>query len=143
MRAANITVNTIIITVCTWLFWQTFHFSTTFAQDGVGPAYFPRIILVIIIGTALIELVRSFRLEKGPIIPKNKRNIALRTGLFIAIIAIFIIMLEAVPFILAASISLFLIGMLLKLPLLPALLTSVGLSVSVYYLFTAGFNIIL
>ncbi len=143
MRAANISVNIIIIAICAWLFWQTYHFSTTFAQDGIGPAYFPRIILIIIIGTALIELIRSFKLEKGPIIPKDKRKIALRMALFIAVIAMFILMLEAIPFILAASISLFLISMILKLSFLPSLLTSVGLSVIVYYLFTAGFNIIL
>lgn len=143
VRTANIGINIFILAICGWLFWQTYNFSTTFAQDGMGPAYFPRIILIIIFITSLVELINSFKINNAPIIPKSKRGIAIRLLLFILVLALFINLLGIIPFVLSASISLFFLSLILKLPYLPSALISVGLSVAVYFIFTTGFNIII
>lgn len=143
MRTANIGLNSLIIVICGLFYWQTFNYTTTFGQDGIGPAFFPRIILIIIMITSLIELIRSFSLEKSSLIPKEKRGHALRMVLFIVVIALYISVLGTVNFILASSVALFFLSMMMKLRLLPSLITSVALSVVVYLIFSSGFNIIL
>ena len=143
MRTANIGLNSLILIICGLFYWQTFNFTTTFGQDGIGPAFFPRIILIIIMIASLSELIRSFALEKGPLIPKEKRGLALRMIMFIVVIALYISVLGTVNFILASTVALLLISMIMKLRLLPSLFTSVGLSVAVFLIFSTGFNIIL
>jgi|SRR5690625_2525522 len=143
MRIANIGLNSLILIICGLFYWQTLNFTTAFGQDGIGPAFFPRIILIIIMVTSFIELIRSFSLERSSLIPKEKWGLALRMALFIGVIALYISVLGTVNFILASSVALLLLSMIMKLRLLPSLITSVGLSVAVYLIFSAGFNIIL
>ncbi|WP_339226877.1 tripartite tricarboxylate transporter TctB family protein [Oceanobacillus sp. FSL K6-2867] len=143
MRAANLMFSIAIIGICGFLFSETYQFTTMFAQDGIGPAFFPRVILALIIITQLFELVKSFRLENSPMVPKSMWPNSIRLVIFIAVVILFISLLGVVPFIINASISLFLLCLILRLPFFPSVLASVGLSVVVYIIFKEGFNIMI
>jgi len=143
MRAANIMFSFVMIAICGFLYWETYNFTTMFTQDKIGTAFFPRIILALIIITQLIELIKSFKLENSPILPRSMWPISIRLLIFIAVVVLFISLLGVVPFVVNASISLFLLCLILRLPFVPSVLVSVGLSVVVYFIFREGFNIMI
>ncbi|WP_208587731.1 tripartite tricarboxylate transporter TctB family protein [Gracilibacillus suaedae] len=144
MRITNVSFNLILLLICGLLYWQTYNFSTLFGSDGIGPAYFPRLIIILIMITNIIELFFSIKTKssKRLFLIEHSRRV-LELCLFIAVIAGFISLLGTLPFILIASISMFLLCMVLKLPLIPSILVSVGLSVVVHFVFIEGFNIML
>lgn len=144
MRIANVSFSLVILMICGFLYWQTYNFSTMFGSDGIGPAYFPRLIIMLIMITIIIELFFSLRAKSSKrLFSKESRRRVLQLFLFIAVIAGFISLLGVLPFILVASASMFLLCMVLKLPLIPSILVSVGLSVVVHFVFIEGFNIML
>ncbi|NGP45755.1 tripartite tricarboxylate transporter TctB family protein [Bacillaceae bacterium SIJ1] len=143
MRTANICFDLILLIVCGWLFWLTFSFTTLFTQDGIGPSYFPRLILIVLMMTTLVDLFKSFFIEKKRFLPPEAKSLVVRLILFSSVIALFITLMEGIPFIINASVSLFLLSLIINISVLPAIITSVALSVTVYFIFTAGFNVIL
>jgi|SRR5699024_3242393 len=143
MRYANIILNICILLICGFLYWNTFSFTSSFGSDNIGPAYFPRIILLIIMVTSIMEIIKSFSEKKSSesIIP-NKSSV-IKISFFVLIIALYILVLGKIPFVIASFVMLFLLSIVLQLRLLPSILISIGLSVTVYLIFSTGFNVIL
>ncbi|MCR6106065.1 tripartite tricarboxylate transporter TctB family protein [Salipaludibacillus agaradhaerens] len=141
VKTANIVMCSVVLIMCSWLFLQTFEFAQG-ASGAMSPAYFPRMILIVILVTAVLELVASVRLRVVDSFLFDWTK-GVKLILFIAVMTLFISLLGVIPFMINASLALFSLGLVLRLPLVPSLVTAISLSVTTYYIFTAGFNIIL
>ncbi|WJE15248.1 tripartite tricarboxylate transporter TctB family protein [Halobacillus sp. ACCC02827] len=140
MKDLRLWINATIFIIAVFLFWQTFQFNTAFQQEGVGPAFFPRVTLIVIMVLTVIETFLALRKAKEE---GRQQVMSKRLFLFIVAIGAFVFLFQALPFLVISTITLFLMGVILRIKVLPSVLLSVILSVSVYYIFTEGFNIIL
>ncbi|WP_101842589.1 tripartite tricarboxylate transporter TctB family protein [Halobacillus sp. Marseille-P3879] len=140
MKKLRIGINITIFIICAYLFRETFQFNNSLNQQGVGPSFFPRVLLAIIMLLTFIEIFTSLKMRKEaiPITSSGKR-----LTLFALTFLVFISLFNTLPFLVISVGFLFIMGIILKIKLLPSLLFSIILSISVYYIFTQGFNIIL
>ncbi|MCG1010649.1 tripartite tricarboxylate transporter TctB family protein [Salinicoccus sp. ID82-1] len=140
MKNLRIIVSTFLLITFSFLFWQTFQFKTSFASQGVGPAFFPRVTLLILIVLNVIEIASAVKYDsKG----ESRKLINKQLLLFVAVILLFVGLFSNFPFLIVSIVTLFLMSIILKLKLIPSLLFSVAISLTVYLIFTEGFNIIL
>lgn len=144
MKMANILFNVFLILIATFFFKETFSFPEGSDIGGIGPAFFPQTMLILVIVFAVYNLVEAV-ISKGreKFFEGITRVNAVTFSVVIGSMLLMIFFLGSLPFILIASVMLFIQCYFLKLKLITSVITSLVLSVSVYLIFVKGFSVLL
>ncbi|MBB6454582.1 hypothetical protein HNQ94_003071 [Salirhabdus euzebyi] len=148
MKKANVLFDIVVITISLFFFSKTFSFPEGIGQGGIGPAFFPKIILVTIIFFCLIDILKVILLNKVQEEGRHffegiTRHHAISFCVVVGSMILMIFFLGKLPFILISIIMLFIQFIVLKLKVLTSLVTAVILSISVYLIFVKGFSVLL
>ncbi|ERN51819.1 tripartite tricarboxylate transporter TctB family protein [Alkalihalophilus marmarensis] len=142
MKKANVVFNAILILLSGFFFYQSLSFPS--GAGGVGPAFFPRIMLVSIILICTYNLIVTLiNHTNEPFFKDIDKNKGIAFCVVVGSMAVMIFLLGKLPFILIASTMLFIQCIIMRLKILTSVLTASILSVSVYLIFVKGFNVLL
>lgn len=144
MKKANLIFNLVLFIVIVYLFVLTFSFPTRFGIEDSGPTIFPRFALI---GLAILLVMDSLAVVRKkvnlPLFSQDEKKKLVRFVLLLVIIFTFVFCLGKLNFIILSLISLFLISMVFKLKWVTSLITSVTLTLFIYFVFVEGLNIVL
>lgn len=144
MKMANILFNVFLIAIAAYFFKETLSFPEGADIGGIGPAFFPQTMLILVIVFAVYNLGAAvITKEKGRFFEGVTRANGISFCVVIGSMLLMIFFLGLLPFILIASIMLFIQCYFLKIKLIPSVITSIVLSVSVYLIFVKGFSVLL
>jgi len=144
MKKINIILDFIIMGLSIFFFNRSF----SFADKGEGLAnnsgLFPQLILIAIVIFVLIDIVSIIAdKNKQYFFSEFEKAHLIKFFLFILTMILFVFLLKKVPFILLAIGVVFIQCLVLRVKLINSIIISVSLSVSVYFLFVHGLNVIL
>lgn len=144
MRKVNIIFDAIVLISAIFLFYISFSLPEGSGSPGSNPAIYPQIVLLLIIAFSVIDIMKIVAQKNKEaflqaVERKNVKNVVIITLL----IALFIFLFKKVPFIVLATVIIFIQCLVLKQKWGTALIIAVVLSVSVYSLFVYGLNVIL
>lgn len=144
MKKANVLFDVILIMAAVYFFMETLSFPDGDELGGIGPAFFPQLMLLLLVGFCLIDIVSSIRKKSDSRFfeGSSRTNIISITVVLGSMLAM-IFLLGKMPFIPIAAAMILCQCLILKLKLIPSLLTSVILSVSIYLIFVKGFSVLL
>jgi hypothetical protein len=144
MKKANVLFDVVVMVISGFFFYKTLSFPEGPGQGGIGPAFFPQIILGSLILFSAYDLIQAlFKKEISRFFEGVTRHNAISFIVVVAMMMLMIFFLGKLPFILIASVMIFVQCLILKMKVLSSLLTSVILSVSVYLIFVKGFSVLL
>lgn len=144
MKMANILFNVILIVIAAFFFKETFSFPEGSDIGGIGPAFFPQTMLILVIIFAVYNLAEAvISIGREKFFEGITRVNAVTFCVVIGSMLLMIFFLGSLPFILIASVMLFIQCYFLKLKLITSVITSLVLSVSVYLIFVKGFSVLL
>ncbi|WP_413305925.1 tripartite tricarboxylate transporter TctB family protein [Bacillus sp. 1P10SD] len=144
MKIANMIFHVILIAVSLFFFKESLSFPKGDGLGGLSPAFFPQLMLILVIVFSAYDLIVSFlKKENARFFEGVTGKMAVSFGVVFGSMLLMIFLLGKLPFILIAAVMLFIQCMILKLKLGTSLVTSVVLSVSIYLIFVKGFNVLL
>lgn len=144
MRRTNIIFNLLLLIASVYFFTLTFSFPTRFGIEDSGPALFPRVGLGILVLLLLLDTfaVLKKKNEESFFTQEEKSKLG-RFGLFIGIIFVFVFLLGKIYFLFLSMVVLFLLCLIVKVKWTSSIVTSVLLSLLIYFVFIKGLNIII
>ncbi|WP_394138361.1 tripartite tricarboxylate transporter TctB family protein [Cytobacillus oceanisediminis] len=144
MKKANILFNVVLIIAAAYFFIESLSFPDGADLGGIGPAFFPQMMLLLLIGFCLIDIVNSIRKKSDSrFFEGSSRTNIISISVVLGSMLAMIFLLGKMPFILIAAAMILCQCLILKLKLIPSLLTSIILSVSIYLIFVKGFSVLL
>lgn len=144
MKQANVLFNSMVMIISGFFFYKTLSFPEGPGQGGIGPAFFPQIILISIILFCAYDLIKVLivKLNESLFEGVTRQHVISFCVVFMSML-LMIFFFGKLPFILIATIMIFIQCMILKMKMLTSLITSLALSVSVYLIFVKGFSVLL
>lgn len=144
MKILHMATSLIIMLTAGYFFIVSLSFPPGMGGGVPGPAFFPQLILILVILLSIIYLVQVIReKDPGPIFTELERS-KLLTLLIISIaILIFVFFLGKISFFILAPGFLLLICLILRLHWRTSLLTTIILCLMVYLIFMKGFKVII
>ncbi|MFD1064465.1 tripartite tricarboxylate transporter TctB family protein [Oceanobacillus locisalsi] len=144
MKKANLIFNAILFVAIVYLFVLTFFFPTRFGIEDSGPAIFPRFALIGLSILLLIDTISTIRKNGNiPLFTQEEKKKLVRFMLLLATIFVFVLLLGKINFIILSLISLFIVSTIFKLKWMTSVMTSVVLTLFIYFVFVEGLNIVL
>lgn len=144
MKMANILFNVFLIVIAAFFFQETFAFPKGSDTGGIGPAFFPQTMLILVIIFAVYNLAEAIISKAREKFFEDITRVNVVTFcVVIGSMLLMIFFLGSLPFILIASVMLFIQCYFLKLKLITSVITALVLSVSVYLIFVKGFSVLL
>lgn len=144
LKKTTLTVNTIIFIVALYFLNSTFDFPEKMAGQKVGPAFFPRVMLISLLVLLMIDTFSVLKKkDTEPLFDEEEKRKLLPLVAVILLIFVFTFLLGKINFILLASVILFSICMVLRLKWIPSVIVSVSLSVGVFLIFVEFFRVLL
>lgn len=126
-----------VLAIAVWMYAQTF---PALRGGYPGPALFPQVISGFLGFTGLLLLVSAFRAQGGATHEADHQHVRLsgiaRLLLGITLASLYPIAQEWLGFIPTVGLLSFGVAVMLRSPLLPAVLTSLGGTVLIYWIFT-------
>src|SRR5699024_10660301 len=144
MKKINIILDFIIMGLSIFFFNRSFSFADIWEVLANNSGLFPQLILIAIVIFVLIDIVSIIAdKNKQYFFSEFEKAHLIKFFLFILTMILFVFLLKKVPFILLAIGVVFIQCLVLRVKLINSIIISVSLSVSVYFLFVHGLNVIL
>lgn len=142
MRRADLLIGLGLLVFAVVYFQQSFAITRGFASDRLGPAFFPRLLALVLAGLALILIMRAVSGRSDPTPPP-----VMRLGVFVGILVLMVAYAVALPwagFLLATPL---LLAAVIRLLGLRAWLTlggtAVGVTLVLYFAFARVLHVLL
>lgn|SRR5699024_1590972 len=144
MKKINIIFDFIIISLSIFFFTKSFSFPNKGGGLESDSALFPQLVLIAVVVFVLID-IGSIIVDKNKndFFSKYEKAHLVQLILFVLTMVLFVFLLKKLPFILLAVSIIFIQCLVLRVKFINSIIIAVSLSVSVYFLFVHGLNVIL
>lgn len=144
MRVANYVFNIFVVLVSLYFLYLTIDFPASSTPGMPGPAFFPRVMLIVTIVLLVLDMVITFKGDnQSSFFTSLEYEQAKYFIISIAYILLFVFFLGKVHFILLASIFTILFCKLFRLTWKGSIITAITLSVTIYLIFEKSFHVLL